>query len=109
MAKIGRGTACHNRGTPCHETCNLLKKRKNSTVSNFGPESAEKFFSYKALETSGSLLRQVCRIFGRGGSNAMRQRSSAPLADGCECDRRLPISMGLALTLAAGERWSGEA
>lgn len=69
-------------------------------MSNFAPKTAEKCFIYKALEETGSLLRQVCKIFPRGGSNAMRQRSSAPLVDGCECDRRLPILMGLGLTLA---------
>lgn len=101
MDKIGRGTACHNRGTACHDFCKSRKNKENSTVSNFDPRNAEKCFVYKALEATGSLLRQVCRIFGRGGSNAMRQRSSAPLADGCECDHRLPIARGLALTLAA--------
>ena len=101
MARRDRGTPCHNGGTVCHEFCNHLKNKKNSTVSNFAPKTAEKCFIYKALEETGSLLRQVCKIFPRGGSNAMRQRSSAPLVDGCECDRRLPILMGLGLTLTA--------
>lgn len=99
MVKIGRGTACHKRGTACHDFCNPLKTRANSTVSNFDPQNAEKCFIYKALEATGSLLRQVCKILREGAFHAVRPRSSVRPANGCGCGRRLPTLMCQVLTI----------